>query len=291
MRHEVTFMHGWQRLKEGMVTSTAKKAAALDGDPDVLSSNGLIKVQLRLYLMAVQLVVTAMDTLKRRSHQHHLKVKIMCLFIYYQNAKVRQAQEIQGRFSHCRVLPKKFSSMRVKPVARERRLQHVSCRYPTHFRDVEIVCRSVKNGAIPRGIAISRKIYFRSEGHKQRCLDALQQRRKIDATGTIDREYGAAYYILSADLATWERASDYIDREGIDFDAMLKGVDLSHGYELLVQLAANLFGANEETPDGKLIQIKVSPCDLIETLDENNFRVALTALQLRRYGANVKDLQ
>jgi hypothetical protein len=134
-------------------------------------------------------------------------------------------------------------------------------------------------------------IFFRSPQHQGRFLTALQQRRKIDANGKIDAEYGAAFYILSSEQATWERASDYIGRDGIDFHQMLEEIDLSHGHKLLVQLAANLFGANTETPEGTFLPITVLPVDLIDTLDESNYRVALAALQLRRYGANVKDLQ
>jgi hypothetical protein len=153
--HEMAFVHGWHWLKKGTAASTTKEPVALNGDPNALSSNGQIHEQLRFSLVAMQSVMSAMDALKRRSHQHHLEVKIMCLFIHHKNAKVRQAQEVQGHLSHCRILPKKFSFVVMFPVASEGRLLRASCCYPTYFRDVEIVCRSVKNGAIPRGIANS----------------------------------------------------------------------------------------------------------------------------------------
>ncbi len=152
--HEMTFIHPWERLKEGTAASTTKKSAALNGDPDTFASDGQVHEQLRLSLVAMQLVLSAMDTLKRRGRQHHLEMKIVGMFIHDKNAKVSQAQEIQGHLSQ-RVLPKIFLLVAVFPVARERRLLRVSCCGPTHFRDVEKVCWSVKNGAIPRGIANS----------------------------------------------------------------------------------------------------------------------------------------
>ncbi len=154
--HEVVFIHVRYWLEEGVAASTTEKAMTLYGDPDPLPSNGQVHEQLRLSLVVMQLVMAAVGTLKRRGYQYRLEVKIMCLFIHYKNAKVRQAQEVQGHFSHCRVLPKEFYARQVKAESNEIRLRRVSCCYPTHFRDVERVCRSVKNGAIPRGIASSR---------------------------------------------------------------------------------------------------------------------------------------
>ncbi len=165
--HEMAFVHGWHWLEEGTATSTTEKTIALNSDPNALSSNGQVHEQLRLSLVAMQLVMTAMGTLKRRGYQPHLEVKIMCMLIHDKNAKAIQPQEVQGHLSHCRILPKKFSFVVMFPVASEGRLLRASCCYPTHFRDVEIVCRSVKNGAIPRGIAISH--YFkRAERFKRR---------------------------------------------------------------------------------------------------------------------------
>lgn len=57
-------------------------------------------------------------------------------------------------------------------------------------------------------------IFFKSAAHRERFLQAIQQAGKVYG-GKIDTEYGAAYYILTSEGGMWERASDYIDREGL----------------------------------------------------------------------------
>jgi hypothetical protein len=121
-------------------------------------------------------------------------------------------------------------------------------------------------------------MFFKSAEHKQRFITVMQEIGKI-YDGKLDEEYGAAIYILTADAGTWKRASDYVDREGIDIEKMLKDVDFSHGYELLVKLAGNLFNGHYH----------IDPVDFM-ILDEGNFNVALTALQIRRYNPYLADL-
>src|SRR5579862_3144468 len=118
-------------------------------------------------------------------------------------------------------------------------------------------------------------MYWKSAAHKQRFLTIMQQIGKI-FDGKVDPEYGAALYILTSDAATWEQASRYTQRNAIDIETLLKEVDFSHGYEVLLKLAANLF--NELNEAGQ----QVRPVDLM-ILDEDNFSVALTALQIRYY--------
>jgi len=103
---------------------------------------------------------------------------------------------------------------------------------------------------------------------------------KIDG-GKFDLEYGAACYILTADAATWSKAQDYVSRNGILFEEMLKEVDFSGGYQVLILWAANLF--NEHAAN-------INPVELMR-LDESNFRVALSALVVRRYGLHVDDFK
>jgi hypothetical protein len=126
-------------------------------------------------------------------------------------------------------------------------------------------------------------IFFKSEAHKARFLQAMQQNQKIDR-GKLDTEYAAAYYILTAESGTWNKASGYVDRSGIRFEELLNEVDFSHGYAVLIRLAANLF--NEFDEAGK----QARPVDLM-ILDEGNFKVAMTALQLRRRSYSVTDFQ
>jgi len=126
-------------------------------------------------------------------------------------------------------------------------------------------------------------MYWKSAAHKQRFLTIMQQIGKI-FDGKVDPEYGAALYILTSDAATWEQASRYTQRNAIDIETLLKEVDFSHGYEVLLKLAANLF--NELNEAGQ----QVRPVDLM-ILDEDNFSVALTALQIRYYSLRVDDVK
>jgi hypothetical protein len=124
-------------------------------------------------------------------------------------------------------------------------------------------------------------IFWKSEGHKERFLAAIQQIGKIHG-GKIDSEYGAAIYVLTADQATWAKAQDYVSSGGIWFKKMLQEQDWSGGMGVLIQWAANLFNEN------------AAHCDPVELmrLDERNFEVALSALQLRyhlRYDSTYMD--
>lgn len=123
-------------------------------------------------------------------------------------------------------------------------------------------------------------IYFKSEEHQQRFLEALQELGKI-YDGKLDQEYGAALYILTTDLDTWQKAKSYVKRDSIDIAAMLKGRDWSGGTSVLVALAGNLFNGQE----------RVDPVDFAERLDKENFQVALTAIKLRRSGLRVDDVK
>lgn len=121
---------------------------------------------------------------------------------------------------------------------------------------------------------------FKSAGHKTRFVGAMLQIGKVDS-GKFDPEYAAALYVLTADLSTWNKAQEYMSHNGIDFEALLKEVDWSGGYRVLIQWAANLF--NEYA----------AHCDPVELmrLDESNFQVAITALHIRRYSLHVDDFK
>jgi hypothetical protein len=123
-------------------------------------------------------------------------------------------------------------------------------------------------------------IFFKSAEHKERFLSTMLQRGKVDG-GKFDAEYGAAFYILTADLWTWENVQDYITRRGIDFEAMLKEVDFSGGYSILPKLASNLFNGNEP----------IQAVDIPNRLDESNFRIAMSAFLLRRYSLREDDFK
>jgi len=122
-------------------------------------------------------------------------------------------------------------------------------------------------------------VFFKSPEHRLRWLVALQTMGKV-YDGKIDQEYGAALYVLTADLDTWQQAQTYVRREGIDFEALLAEGEFSGGYSVLIKWASNLFNGNTH----------VDPVELMR-LDDSNFLVALTALQLRRTSLPVSEAE
>jgi hypothetical protein len=121
-------------------------------------------------------------------------------------------------------------------------------------------------------------LFFKSPGHKQRFLTTVQDLGRVYG-GKIDQEYGAALYILTADAGIWKSAQAYVERDAIDIEAMLAELDFSHGYAVLVKLAGNLFNGEQH----------LDPVEFMR-LDECNFTVVLTALQIRRASLHAQDL-
>lgn len=124
-------------------------------------------------------------------------------------------------------------------------------------------------------ITTTESTFFKSAEHRTRFVEVMQRLGKV-YHGKFDPEYASALYILTADLSTWRKASDYIDRNGIDIEAMLEEVHLSGGYAVLIRLAGNLFNNQQ----------RLDPLELLR-LDESNFLIALTALTLRRYSFHI----
>ncbi len=124
---------------------------------------------------------------------------------------------------------------------------------------------------------MAKTIFFKSEEHEQRFLAAIQQIGKVYA-GKLDPEYSAALYILTSDTGTWQKAREYVSRDGIDIQAMLEEVDFSSGYVVLVKLAGHLFNNQQH----------LDPLEFLR-LDERNFHLALTALILRRSSFHMND--
>lgn len=121
-------------------------------------------------------------------------------------------------------------------------------------------------------------IFFTSPRHKSGFLTAMQGLQKV-YDGKIDPEYGAAIYILTSSAGTWDDASSYVDRDGINFEGLLAEVDFSGAYSQLIRLAGNLFNG----------QTACSPVELYR-LDERNFRLAMNAFQIRRVSLPVSEI-
>jgi hypothetical protein len=115
--------------------------------------------------------------------------------------------------------------------------------------------------------------FFRDEDHHSRFVQAVHQLGKTwpEHGNKFDPEYGAALYILTTMF--WESAQTHISRHGIDFEALTSG-PLSTGERVLLKWVANLFNWGNEGVYG---------AELMD-LDEANFALALTALQMRRFG-------
>lgn len=122
-------------------------------------------------------------------------------------------------------------------------------------------------------------IFFKSDAHKARFLGAMQRLIKV-TDGILDPEYASCLYILSADSSTWNKAQDYVSHDGIDIETLLKEVDFSGAYSVLILLAGNLFNGNEH----------VDPVEFMR-LDDGNFKVALSAIMLRRGGLRLVAFQ
>lgn len=124
-------------------------------------------------------------------------------------------------------------------------------------------------------------IFFKSDGHRARFIQIMNQLGRINRDGKYDQEYGSALYILTADSGTWSRAREYIDDEGIDFDLMLDSTDFSSGYNRLVRLAGNLFNSGQH----------IEPVEICTGVDTANFLVALTAMQMRRDAISASEIE
>ncbi len=123
------------------------------------------------------------------------------------------------------------------------------------------------------------ELFFQGADHKRRFLAAMQRIGKV-YDGKLDPEYGAALYILSAEVGTWNKAQRYVDRDGIDFETMLQEVDFSGGYQVLIQWAGNLFNEQQH----------IDPIEALR-LDERNFEIALSALRIRRGGLRLGNFK
>ncbi len=117
--------------------------------------------------------------------------------------------------------------------------------------------------------------FFKSQAHRERFFTAILGMDKVDDS-KLDPEYAAALYVLTATVATWERARNYVSGSGIRFEDLLADEHFSEGYAVLIKWAANLFNGN----------LHIDPVELMR-LDEDNFLLATDALQIRRYSLNI----
>lgn len=117
-------------------------------------------------------------------------------------------------------------------------------------------------------------MFFKDNSHKEYFFKLVTKNHK-----ERDREYPAAYYVLTCEEEMRSKTLGSIkdDGDGICWDKILEN-DFSHGYNLLVQLALHLFS--------------VDLVDMINTLNADNYDVITQAIAIRRYGGlySVKEM-
>jgi hypothetical protein len=154
-RAKVVLVHIGNRLKESSVTATAPEAAAQDRDAYALASDGQVHVELGFDFVSVELLVFTESTTKRRKETFRLNVQVMFVFVYCQDTKACQFENIQQPLSLHQELPSKFFYSRANLVLEKAELSDKFPTVSTHFCDVEHSGRGVKIGSIPRTFAIS----------------------------------------------------------------------------------------------------------------------------------------
>lgn len=86
--------------------------------------------------------------------------------------------------------------------------------------------------------------------------------------------------MLSTKNNLYKKTKNYIDADGIDFEAMMEKQDFSSGEAKLVRLAANLYYGSME----------LTPQELINTLDDRNYDLAMQGIRFRQYGCHIENL-
>lgn len=115
---------------------------------------------------------------------------------------------------------------------------------------------------------------FTSPEHAVRFTEIMARLGKISGD-TYDNEYSAALYLLTSRASTWEKTSGYVHQDGIGFARILQEEDFGAAYSVLIRLAANLFD---------LYQFQLGDIAELLRLDEENYALALDAINIRRYG-------
>ena len=113
---------------------------------------------------------------------------------------------------------------------------------------------------------------FMSEEHR---VKFEEKRTKLYSGQQKNPEYLSVIYIMTSNPELYEKMGRYFSKDGFKVEKMLEENDFSHGQHIFASLASNLFN------DG----LKVSPIDMIATLSEESFLVAMNAIYVRKTGA------
>lgn len=123
--------------------------------------------------------------------------------------------------------------------------------------------------------------YFYDETHKNSVMKVIHDKRLVYPDGQVDCYYLPALFILlSTKNNLYKKTKNYITTDGIVFLTMMEEQDFSSGEAKLVRLAANLYNGSME----------VTPQELINTLDNGNYDLAMQAIRFRRHGCHIENL-
>jgi hypothetical protein len=111
-------------------------------------------------------------------------------------------------------------------------------------------------------------VYFVNYEHEHNFNDLSTRVRKMKA----DKEYRAAGYILALP-ELHKKSVKYFSNNGFKSSPLIKDVDLSRGYRLMVTLARDLF-------NGKGFSLGRG----IDVFDDKLYKVMLQAIAIRRIG-------
>lgn len=102
-------------------------------------------------------------------------------------------------------------------------------------------------------------------------------RQVLDSLSTSQqqsKEYQALVYIVTSKPEFLKKAAPYVGEHGFSADRCLTNNDFSLGDFEFLKLAMNLYNNIEST----------SPLDLITSLDDESFQLAMNAIYIRKYG-------
>lgn len=126
------------------------------------------------------------------------------------------------------------------------------------------------------------EIYYKDNEHKNKLKELLIKYKKVyeKYNNEVDQYYLSAFYIFTADEELRRKCLPYITNDGILFNKMETEQDFCSGCNQLIKLAHQLFNEGD----------KVDIMNLIGILDRENFKVAMQAIELRKYGWKYEEL-
>jgi len=145
-----------------------------------------------------------------------------------------------------------------------------------HLQSLEAMMKTIprpSKGECPEQKGATMKLKFHTEEHRNRFLSLFKRRRTNPLRS--EPEYVAAIYLLSADPELWEKVSEHITDENIDFrNIRLSG--LSTNQYAIYKTAKDIFNGN--------IKLKIYDIKAMVYLSEETINLLLTARKVKECG-------